>query len=293
MIMNYINIFFNSISNLFLLFSLAVVPAISMAAEPAQRIISLAPHLTEMVYSSGAGDKLVGVVNYSDYPPKALQLPIIGSYHALDLEAIIALKPDLILSWQSGNRIQDIERLKALGFNLFESDIHDLNDIPNLIETIGGLAGTLNQANAKASDLRQTLLKLRRQYQDQEAITVFYQIWNRPFITMGKKQFISQGLELCGAKNIFNDLRSLTAEVSLEAILARDPQVILIGGQKAFQKDWRKTWNAYSSLRAVKNNQIQLLENNLYQRPTERFIYALEPLCKRLDKARQVYTHRL
>lgn len=251
-----------------------------------KRIISLAPHLTEMVYSAGAGDKLVGVVSYSDYPEAAKQLPIVGGHHALNLEAIIALKPDLILGWKSGNRLQDLERLKVLGLNVAETEITTLNDIPDLIERIGQLSGTQRIAVTEARSLRQLLASLQRNYASKPAVSVFYQIWDQPLITMGKAQFISQGIELCGGQNIFSDLPSLTAEVAVETVLLRNPDVILLGGQKSFQQAWLQSWQSYPTLEAVKRQQIYLMDNDLYQRPTARFIRALKPLCEILDQAR-------
>ncbi|MBO1924096.1 cobalamin-binding protein [Thiomicrorhabdus sp. 6S3-12] len=254
------------------------------------RIISLAPHLTEMVYSAGAGEQLIGVVNYSDYPPEAKKLPIIGSYNAINLERIVEMRPDLILTWRSGNRLQDLQRLKELqeklGFRIYESEIETLEDIPDLIARIGKLAGTQTTANLKARQLRAQLGELRHKYASSEAVSVFYQIWNKPLITMGKNQFISLGINLCGGRNIFDDLGNLTGQVSLETVILRNPQVILLGGQKAFQSDWYQAWQNYPNVQAVKNGRVHKLNNDLYQRPTERFIDALAPLCALLEQAR-------
>lgn len=254
------------------------------------RIISLAPHLTEMVYSAGAGAQLIGVVNYSDYPPAAKALPVIGSYNAINLEQIVTMRPDLILTWRSGNRLQDLQRLKELqeklGFRLYESEIETLEDIPDLIARIGELAGTQKSADLKARQLRTQLGELRQKYASSEAVSVFYQIWNKPLITMGKNQFISLGIELCGGRNIFDDLGNLTGQVSLETVILRNPQVILLGGQKAFQNDWYQAWQKYPGVQAVKDGRVHKLDNDLYQRPTERFIDALRPLCALLEQAR-------
>ncbi len=258
-------------------------------AQPAQRIISLAPHITEMLYSAGAGDKIVGVVAYSDFPKAALNLPVIGNYNAINLEEIIELKPDLIIGWQSGNRLQDIQRLKELGFKVLQSDVTLLDDIPNEIERLGQLAGTQLHALAVANRLRQRLSEIRQHYQHLEPISSFYQIWNNPIITMNGTQFISQALNTCGATNIYSDLKPLTAEVSLESVLQRNPQVFLLGGQQAFQEGWLKSWQKYSSLQAVKQHQIYLLNNNLFQRPTARLINALSELCQDIETARQHY----
>ncbi|BBP46103.1 cobalamin-binding protein [Thiosulfatimonas sediminis] len=260
------------------------------AETPAQRIITLAPHLTEMVYSAGAGEKLVGVVNYSDYPAEAKSKPIVGSYNAINIERIVELKPDLVLSWRSGNRLQDYQRLEQLqqklGFRLIESEINTLDDIPALIRQIGILAGSATKANAEAHELQTQLTQLRQQFATAKPVTVFYQIWNNPLITMGKNQFISQGIELCGGRNIFEDLGSLTGQVAVETVLIRDPEVILLGGTRAMQQDWLQTWQAFGTLQAVQNNTIFLLNNDLYQRSSARFIRALPALCAQIGQAR-------
>lgn len=256
----------------------------------AKRIISLAPHLTEMVYSAGAGNKLVGVVDYSDYPESARSKPIIGGYNGINIESIIQLKPDLILTWRSGTRPQDTERLKELqsklGFVIWESDIDTLADIPRLIEQIGHMANTQHTAENNAAKLRQTLNELQSQFSSKKPIQIFYQIWNNPLMTIGKRQFISQAIELCGGKNIFDDLKTLTGSVSIETVILRNPEMLLIGGRQSFQQEWKQNWQKYPQIQAVKNQQIHLLDNNLYQRPTARFINALKPLCQTIDSVR-------
>jgi len=254
-----------------------------------QRIISLAPHITEMLYSAGGGDKIVGVVSYSDYPKEALTKPIIGGYNAINLEKIIQLNPDLILGWRSGNRPQDIKRLKELGFHVQLFEVTTLDDIPNRIEQLGKLAGNPSQAQQTAQKLRATLNHVRQTYQHRTPITSFYQIWHQPIITMNGEQFISQAIAACGATNSYHDLPKLTASIGLESLFKRNPQLFLLGGQASFQQDWLAFWQQYPNLQAVKHGQIYLLNNNHYQRPTARLINALESLCKKVDQAREYY----
>lgn len=260
------------------------------AQQPAQRVISLAPHITEMLYSAGAGNKIVGVVNYSDYPADALKKPIVGSYNAINIEKIIELQPDLVLSWRSGNRLQDNQRLQQLqqqlGFRLIESEVDTLEDIPALIEQFGELIGTQQTAQTVTQQLRQQLQTIKQEYTSKKTVSVFYQIWNKPLITPGNNQFISQGIALCGGENIFNDIGTLTGQVAIETVLLRNPQVLLMGGRKEMQQEWVKTWQAFPQIQAVKNEHVFLLNNNLYQRPTARFINALPALCNKIDRAR-------
>ncbi|GKT11319.1 MAG: iron complex transport system substrate-binding protein [Thiomicrorhabdus sp.] len=255
----------------------------------AQRIIALAPHITEMLYSAGAGDQIVGVVSYSDYPEDALSKPIIGGYNAINLEKIIELNPDLILGWQSGNRAKDLQRLKELGFTVSVFEIEQLDDIPNRIEQLGIMTGNVTKAKKSAAQLRSTLKQVREANQYKSKITSFYEIWHKPLITMNGQQFISQAMAVCGAENIYTDLKPLTAQISVESLFERNPQLFLLGGRAAFQKDWLKSWQSYTSLKAVQNKQIYLLNNSHYQRPTARLINALAPLCDKVDQARAHY----
>lgn len=253
---------------------------------PAQTIISLAPSLTELAYSAGAGDKLVGVVNFSDYPPAALTLPIVGSYNAINFEAILQLKPDLILAWKSGNRPQDLDRLQRLGLNLLIRDTQKLDDIPNLIEEIGQRAGTQTQAEIEAQRLRDQLKILRLQYANSKPVTVFYQVWHQPLITINGEQFISQALEVCGGRNVFADLEALAPHVNREAVIAQNPDVILLGGLSHVQQQWLNDWQKIPQLKSIQKQHIYPLNADQYQRPTARLIDGIDALCRLLTAVR-------
>ena len=256
------------------------------AQDKTLRIISLAPHLTEMVYSAGAGDQLVGVVNYSDYPQQAKTLPIIGSYTGINIEAVLALKPDLVLAWKGGNRQQDIERLQQLGIKVWQTDVKDLTQIPQQIYSIAQLTGTQAKAEPEVTELKNALLQLQQQYKNTNKVRTFYQIWQNPLITVNGKQFISQAIELCGGENIFADLPLLTPKTNIEAVIMRNPQVILLGGQPNMQTDWRQQWQKYPLIEAVNQQHIVALQANEIQRPTARLIRALPKLCAAIAQAR-------
>lgn len=251
------------------------------------RVISLSPHLTELLFSAGAGDKLVGRVSYSDYPPQAGSLPEVGAYNAISIEKVIQLKPDLIIAWQSGTRPVDVNRLKQLGFNVILSDSQKLSDIPNEIERFGKLLHTESVAEPEAQRLQAILKNLNDHYSSRKQIRAFYQIWNAPLMTVNHEQFISQAMQICGAKNIFSDLPLLAAEVNIETVLQRDPQVILVGGEQAMQNQWLQDWKKWNSLTAVRNEQIYQLDADRFHRATARLIDGLEGLCKTIDKARK------
>jgi iron complex transport system substrate-binding protein len=252
----------------------------------AQRIISLAPSLTELAYSAGAGDKLVGVVSFSDYPPAALQLANVGSYNALNLERIIELSPDLILAWRSGNPSASLQHLEKTGIQLLIRDSQTLAEIADIIEEIGERAGTPKPARVEAQRLRDKLTQLRQANQGKARVRVFYQVWNQPLITLGGPQFISEALAVCGADNVFAKLDTLAPHVSLEAVIAENPDAILLGGLGEVQQQWLTDWQQVTHLPAIQNRQIYPLNTDHYQRPTARLIDALPELCAIIDQIR-------
>lgn len=251
-----------------------------------ERVISLAPHVTEMLFSAGAGDKIVGVVAYSDFPEAALSIESVGSYNAINIEKIIQLNPDLIIAWRSGNRTRDIEKLEQLGFKVAYSEPYQLLDIVNEIRFLGEQLNTQTHANAVAERLENQLTRLQQSYQHKTKISAFYQIWNAPLMTINAKQFISQALAICGAENVFAGLPVLAGEVSVESVIDKNPDTILLGGEKAVQQGWLKDWQRWHTVNAVKNSQIHLLNADTFQRSTERLIDGIEGLCQLIDQTR-------
>ena len=173
---------------------------------PAKRIITLAPHATEILYAAGAGERLVGTVEFSDYPPAAKKVPRVGSYERLDLEAIAALKPDLVIAWETGNPAGQVEKLKALGLTVYASQPNRMEDVAAQLERFGQLAGTEATASAAAGQFRQRLENLRRGNAKKPPVRVFYQIWTAPLMTVGGPQIISDAIRLCGGENVFGKL---------------------------------------------------------------------------------------
>ncbi len=246
------------------------------------RIISLAPHLTEMLYSAGAGDLIVGAVNYSDHPAKAKKLPLVGSYNEINIEQIIELNPSLIIAWKYGNTPQDILRLKKLGYNVWQTEVLKLTDIPLQIQQIGEKTNHQATANKVAQQLQEILKNTKKHYKTINKSQIFYQVWDKPLYTIGKNQFITQAIELCGANNIFGKINQLAPQISSEAVIKQNPDIIILGGTTERQKIWQQHWQQYPTISAVKNDQIIKVNNSVYQRPTERFIKAIPRLCERI-----------
>ncbi|WP_084205714.1 cobalamin-binding protein [Thiomicrorhabdus chilensis] len=251
-----------------------------------QRIISLSPHITELLFSAGAGDKLIGRVAFSDYPPQVSDIANVGTAAALSIERIIQLQPDLIIAWQSGTRPQDVERLNQLGFHVIFSEPRKLSEIPQEIRRFGTLFNSADHAEIQALKLEKLIETLRQRYTSSLPVRAFYQIWNDPLMTVNQQQFISQAMQLCGARNIFADLPLLAGEVNMESVLQRDPQIILLGGEEAMQKQWQQEWQKWHSLTAVKNQQIYTLNADFFHRATARLIEALPQLCENIQQAR-------
>src|SRR5262245_60055354 len=187
--------------------------------QPARRVVSLAPHGTELVFAAGGGDRLVGVVEYSDFPEAARRVRRIGDNEMLDLEAITALKPDLIVVWRHGNARRQIDKLQSLAVPVFESEPKRLEDIPGSIERLGALLGTEQVARAEAARFRERYESLRRQYADRPQVRSFYQVWRQPLMTLNDTHMISDVIRLCGGVNVFGRLELLVPTLSEEAVL--------------------------------------------------------------------------
>ena len=252
---------------------------------PAQRIVSIAPHITELLFAAGAGDRIVGVDEHSDYPAAAQKLPRIGRHASLDLEAIVALQPDLVIGWASGNRMPQLARLADLGIPLYLNEIRDIDDIATSIETMGRLTGSTGAAGV-AARLRARADAIAARPQPRLRLSVFYQIWERPLMTVNGAHLISQAIDLCGGYNVFADLPTLAPTVGIESVLAADPQVIFAAGSSAQNPGWLTHWRQWSKLAAVRSDNLFALNPDIVQRPTPRFLDGVEAMCDALDAAR-------
>ncbi len=256
-------------------------------AAPARRIVSLAPHITETLFAAGAGDRLVGTVDYSDYPEAARRLPRVGGYSNLNLEAIVAAKPDLVIGWQTGNSPAQIERLRKLGIPVFLSQPDRIEDVARDLEKFGALAGTGRIADAAAADFRARLETLRSRYGNRPAVRTFYEIWRQPLMTVGGRQIISNVIRLCGGENIFASLQPMAPTVSTEAVLAADPEVIVASGMGEARPEWLDDWKRWPKLTAAARGNLFFIPPDLIQRHTPRLLDGAERMCKDLETARE------
>ena len=254
---------------------------------PAQRIVSLAPSLTELIYAAGAFEKLVGVAEYSDFPPAAKELPIVGRFDILDIERIVQLNPDLVVAWQSGNPRTSVNRLRKLGLAVYIAEPKSLASIPFHIERLALLAGTKLSAEETVNSFRHKLEALNDQFSHQSPVTTFYQVWDVPLITAGGNELIDDIIRLCGGRNVFANIKRVAPKVSREAVLERNPEVIIASGMDIERPEWLDDWLRWPSVNAVANNNLFFVPPELVQRHTPRALLGAAQICSQLDQARQ------
>jgi iron complex transport system substrate-binding protein len=255
-------------------------------AEPAKRIISLAPNITEVLFHVGAGEQIVGADEYSNYPSEAKDILRVNNYAAANYELILSLKPDLVIAWQSGNGDKIINPLRKLGIPVFVVETGEIDQVPNLFRRFGKLSGQDKIAEQRALEFTERLKKLRASNVKKSPVRTFYQIWDEPLITLNGKHMVSSVIELCGGVNIFADAIPLVPYVNIESIVAADPQVIIAGGSQEEQPHWFKSWQKWSGISAVIKSQIYLIPADLMQRHSVRILDGAEMMCGYLDRAR-------
>lgn len=250
-----------------------------------QRIISLSPHITELLFAVGAGSRIVGASEYSDYPEPARKIARIGGA-LLDLEAIAALRPDVIVAWADGNPPAQLQRLKQLRVPIYLSSQKRLNDIPDSLERLGRLTDTNKVAHIAATQLRQDLARLRKTYAGRSPVRVFYQVWDAPLLTINGSHIISDALATCGGVNIFARLPALTPNVSLENILQANPDAIVTSSQDHQEPARLAAWRRWQQLSAVRNKHLYVVHADWIDRPTPRLLLGVAELCGFLDQVR-------
>ncbi len=255
-------------------------------AQPATRIVSLAPHMTETLFAAGAGQRIIGTVEYSDYPEAAKRIARVGGYSRVDLEAVAALKPDLIVAWQSGNSAAHVDKLRALGFPVYTSQPNRIEDVASELERLGILAGSSTVGKTAATQFRERLSGLQQRYSARPPVRTFYQIWKQPLMTIGGKQIISDVVRLCGGENVFASLTTMAPTVSVEAVMAANPEVIVASGMNDSRPEWLDDWKRWASISAVARDNLFFVPPELIQRHTPRLLDGAERLCQHLETAR-------
>ncbi|WP_292044809.1 cobalamin-binding protein [Massilia sp. UBA6681] len=253
--------------------------------KPAMRVISMAPHVTETLFAAGGGSRIVGAVNYSDYPEAAKSIPRIGSNREIDMERVISMKPDLIVAWMHNNSERQIEMVRKLGVPVFLSDPQKLEGIPDNVARLGQLMGTQAVADPAAAELRRQLASLRSRYAGRPTVRTFYQVWDKPLYTLSGRHIITDALRLCGGENIFDKLTVTAPIVSIESVLQADPEAVFGTAEKNY--GGVNLWKPYASLTATRNDNLFTVDGNLLNRAGPRMIAGTAVLCEKLELARQ------
>jgi len=250
---------------------------------PAWRMVTLAPHLAEIAFAAGAGAKLAGVSSFSRHPAEAQRLPVVASYGRVDVERLIALRPDLVLAWKSGNSPLQIDRLERIGIRVFVTEARALADIPRIVRLVGALADSAEVAEGRARQFENEVADLRKRYAAERRVAVFLEIWHAPLLTVNGGHLISDALRLCGGHNVFAAAKTLTPLVSREQILDARPEAIVTGG---FGSEALQAWKGLESVPAVRNRRIYAIDPDWLHAQGPHVLEGVRALCGRLELAR-------
>lgn len=257
---------------------------VSLSLErPAQRIVALAPHLAEIAFTAGAGAALVGVSSFSRHPAEAERLPVVASAGRVDIERLIALKPDLVLAWLGGNPPLQIARLERVGMRVFVTDVRALADIPRIVRVVGLLAGSAELADVRAKEFESEVQRLHEGYAGRRSVAVFLEIWHRPMLTVNGTQLISDALRTCGGRNVFAAARTLTPLISREQLLYARPDVIVTSG---FGSEAPAAWKGFEHVPAVHDRRVYAIDPDALTAQGPHLLEGVLALCRQLDRAR-------
>lgn len=254
--------------------------------EPARRIVSLAPGATEMLFGAGAGSQVIATVAYSEEPAAARKVPRIGDANAIDMERLLVLKPQVVVYWPGGNNPAQIGQLKRLGFTLYGQQVNRLADLGDSLRRLGALAGTSLIARQHAAQIETQLLALRERYSKRAPVTALLETWNQPLYTVGGHQLMSDALAICGAVNIFGDVVQLSPAVQVEAVITRDPDLIIAAAPPGDGPQWLRAWQKFPALKAVRTGNLLDFTDQALSRLGPSVVGATAALCRQIDSAR-------
>jgi iron complex transport system substrate-binding protein len=249
-----------------------------------ERIVTLAPFLTELVYAAGAGDLLVGVPKLTDFPPEARNVPQLGTGAEFSLAQLATFKPDLVLAWRDGIRMEEVERISAFGASVFTASARSLEDVPRLLKAIGLITG--HDVTAVIDEYERQIERLRSENAGKRRVTAFLELWNRPLTTISGTHFMTEALDICRADNVFKDMPGSAPQIEMDELYAKDPYVIVGAGSATNLDEFRSNWSVRPGLSAVKDNRLLFIDTDTFQRPTPRTPEAIAQLCAALDTVR-------
>ena len=251
-----------------------------------QRIVALAPHIVEMLFDIGAGENIVGTVEYADYPEAALTIPRVGGYHGIQIEKVLALKPDLVMVWQSGNKVSDIEQMEKMGLNIIYSLPHNIEDVASELRHLGKAIGHEEQAEVVANNYTKKLEKLRQDHANIKPMKVFYQLWPEPMRTINKETIINQMIEVCQGQNVFADNPTAYPQIGIENVIVAQPEIIIYPDEKSAIEQPIIDWLKWPEIPAVKHNRFIHINADLLHRFSTRMLEGIEDMCEKIDEFR-------
>ncbi|TQV89871.1 cobalamin-binding protein [Aliikangiella coralliicola] len=239
-----------------------------------------------MLYAIGVGDRIVGTVEYADFPKDALKIRRIGSYTGIQIEQVVALKPDLIVAWKSGNKLADLNKLESLGLNIYYTHPKKMDEISRDLIVLGKKVGAEKKAQQVAEQITKKYDEIKSRYKDKKKVKVFYQLWHEPLRTIGPKSWIESLVNDCNGSNLFHDADAPYPVVSLENVLVKNPEVIVIPHHSGEVGAKKEIWNGWDNIKAVKEKRIFTMNGDILHRFGPRAIQGLEKLCEAIDSAR-------
>jgi len=256
---------------------------VTLARVP-QRIVSIAPGATEMLFAAGAGQRVIATSEFSDEPAEAKKIPRIGDSNAIDMERVVALQPDVVVVWEGGSNAAQVNRLESLHVPLYRQKVEKLTDIPVSLRRLGALADTRAIADKAALDIETRLARLEKRYGKSTGPTVLLEVWNRPIYTVGATHMMTDSLRLCGARNVFADLKDQGPSIDTEAIIGRDPDIIVAVAPPGVAREWLAEWKRFGTMRAVKNGRLVPFEDQRLSRLGPSAIAGTEALCEAINR---------
>mgnify|MGYP001606273080 CR=1 FL=1 len=245
-----------------------------------RRIVSLAPHLTEILFAVGAGDRVVGATAFCDYPEAAKRVPRIGGFSDPSIERVLAAQPDLVIATLVGNRREIVEELIRLGLPVYVSGVEAISEIPREVRRIGAVAGRAEGGESAARPMETALAEIARRTAGRPRVAVYYQLWDQPYMTVSDGSFIDDAIHLAGGRNVFAGLSAANPRVSLEAVVAAKPEVMILSGMGKEGAGLASRWSRYSTIPAVAGGRIHIVNSDLLHRPGPRVIEGVEQLAR-------------
>lgn len=272
---------------------LFAVSAPQALADKSLRIVALAPHIVENLYAIGAGDLIVGTLDYADYPQEATKIERIGGYNGISIEKLLMLKPDMVIAWKSGNQAEDLAQIKRLGIELHLSNPRSIEGVAKEILKLGQLTGRIEQSKKVAEAFTVKLNAIKATQQNKTTLTGFYQLWPEPMMTVSKNTWINQLIETCQVTNVFADSDTDYPQVSIENVIVTKPQIIIIPNEKSKRVIPTVNWQQWPEVPAVKYEQFISVNADLLHRFSPRMLDGLAQMCDKIEVSRELIKSQL